>query len=207
MHLWSCKTSSLLWGCMRCVSCSVHFACSLTFALKVNLNIRAVWSSGGMCKNHEKICDDTHRALAGEKRHSLHSVLGVCFTLRINRGGRVQEAVLPDRICTIPVESLDHLQMRRKSHLNHTERLWLVPGWRWGCVTGWIQMCKSSPAIERVATGNESDAGPGSCVAPDLDGCCSTRHTPTRPCSQRPSGALQQDANYQSTSKSHARST
>lgn len=67
-------------------------------------------------------------------------------------------------------------------------------------MTGWIQMFMSSPAVETVATGNESDAGPGSCVGRDLDGCCSTRRRSTRLCLQKPSVALEQDDNCHSTS-------
>lgn len=63
-----------------------------------------------MCKHREKICDDIGRSRGGERRHSLHSVLGVCFSLPTNRRGRVQEAVLPDRISTIAIKSLHHLE-------------------------------------------------------------------------------------------------
>lgn len=56
------------------------------------------------------MCDDTGRSRGGEERHSLHSVLGVCFSLPTNRRGRVQEAVLPDRISAVAIKSLDHLE-------------------------------------------------------------------------------------------------
>lgn len=80
---------------------------------------KSIWTFGlcgwgKMCKHREKMCDDNGRSRGGEKRHSLHSVLGVCFSLPTNRRGRVQEAVLPDRICAVAIKSLDHLEVRRR---------------------------------------------------------------------------------------------
>lgn len=73
-------------------------------------------------------------------------------------------------------------------HLHWGVYLWMLGG----CD---VCLLVSSPVTETVATENESDAGPESCVAPDLGGCCSTRRRSTRPGWQRPSEALEQDAN------------